>query len=441
MIRRPADPQPVRIDLAWRDPVAAFAPLEAEIRALLLHDGQSGRARIFAFPDHVLSGTGASDFAVFANAFRQGAGSGLWAGLFNYDLASAFERLPGWDETSPDLLWARYPVWAEFDKDADRLSIHGPDTASASQFAARLGEDALAPVSPAAAADWRAHWEKATYLAAAEKARDYVHAGDIFQVNLSQRFNAELAAEDTPWAVFQRLCSGSPAPHAAYFRVSPDEVVITNSPERFLALHGCAVEARPIKGTRKRDKDRARDEALKAELLASVKDRAENLMIVDLMRNDLSRVCRAGSVKVPSLCEVESYANVHHLVSVVTGELLDGRDAIDLLAASFPPGSITGAPKVRAMQIISELEGEARGAYCGALGWMGAEGLDLNVMIRTVTLQRTDGRWQAQLRSGGAIIADSDPLAEYEETLTKASALRAALGAGSDAVPGAGAVG
>ena len=206
---------------------------------------------------------------------------------------------------------------------------------------------------------------------------------------------------------------------------------MTNSPERFLDVRDGRVEARPIKGTRPRSTDAVADAALVAELVASAKDRAENLMIVDLMRNDLSRVCRPGSVEVPRLCDVESYANVHHLVSVVTGDLADDRDVFDLLEASFPPGSITGAPKVRAMEIISELEGEPRGPYCGALGWIdGASAMDLNVMIRTAALRRSKSGWKASLRSGGGIVADSEPEAEYAETLTKASALRRALGAG-----------
>ena len=209
---------------------------------------------------------------------------------------------------------------------------------------------------------------------------------------------------------------------------------MTNSPERFVEVAGGVVEARPIKGTRPRAADPRQDAELAAELSASAKDRAENLMIVDLMRNDLSRVCAAGSVKVPRLCELETYANVHHLVSVVTGALAPDRDVYDVLEAAFPPGSITGAPKVRAMEIISELEAEPRGPYCGALGWIeGTQAMDLNVMIRTASLRRRpEGGWRASVRSGGGIVADSEPDAEYAETLTKVSALRRALG-GDDA--------
>jgi para-aminobenzoate synthetase component 1 len=419
-----------QLSLAWRDPLVAFAPLSGEAQALLLHDGRNGRARIFAQPDAVFSGAGRAAFEALATSVRRT--GGMHAGLIGYDLAAAFERLPHLDPRWPPLSFARYPAWAVFDKAAGRLDVYASDRVAAEQFAARLGEgERIDPDLPVERARWTPRWTRETYLAAARRARDYVHAGDVFQVNLSQGFDVELADGDAPWPVFCRLSARSPAPHAAYLCLGDDAVVMTNSPERFLDVREGHVEARPIKGTRPRSGDADADAALAAELLASAKDRAENLMIVDLMRNDLSRVCRPGSVEVPRLCDVESYANVHHLVSVVTGELADDRDVFDLLEASFPPGSITGAPKVRAMEIISELEGEPRGPYCGALGWIdGASAMDLNVMIRTAALRRVGSGWKASLRSGGGIVADSEPESEYAETLTKASALQRALGAG-----------
>ncbi|WP_300544341.1 aminodeoxychorismate synthase component I [Maricaulis sp.] len=417
------------LSLPWRDPLAAFAPLAGEPHALLLHDGRNERARIFAAPDAVFQGEGRDAFEALAVSARTR--GGMHAGLLGYDLAAAFERLPHLDTRWPPLAMGRYACWAEFDRAAGRLVVHAPDRAGAEAFAAGLGEGMPdAPAVPSCTARWMPRWTPEMYLAAARKARNYVHAGDVFQVNLSQGFDVELAAGDGPWPVFRRLCEHSPAPHAAYFCLGGDRVVVTNSPERFLRVRNRRVEARPIKGTRRRAADPCEDAALAAELAASAKDRAENLMIVDLMRNDLSRVCAPGSVVVPRLCEVETYANVHHLVSVVEGALAPERDVYDLLAASFPPGSITGAPKVRAMEIISELEAEPRGPYCGALGWIDGDGaMDLNVMIRTAALRRTGTGWRASLRSGGGIVADSDPQAEYEETLTKVSALRRALGA------------
>jgi para-aminobenzoate synthetase component I len=420
------------IGLAWRDPLAVFEPWAGTPNALLLHDGRQGRARIFVSPDAVMTGADRVSFDALAASAR--AGGGVWAGLFGYDLAAAFERLPHLDPRWPPLALARYPAWAEFDRDAATLRVRGQsaDAVAALAKAIEASPPELSAPVEVRAADWSARWDRDTYLAAAGRARDYVHAGDVFQVNLSQAFDVRLGAADTPWQVFRRLCKGSPAPHAAYLCLDPDHIVLTNSPERFLRVAAGRVEARPIKGTRRRAADPVEDAALAAELSDSAKDRAENLMIVDLMRNDLSRVCRPGSVSVPVLCEIESYANVHHLVSVVEGELSGGQDVFDLLAASFPPGSITGAPKVRAMEIIAELEGEPRGAYCGALGWidMARGDMDLNVMIRTAALRRDEGRaWRASLRSGGGIVADSEPVAEYEETLTKVSALRRALGA------------
>ncbi|WP_203291663.1 aminodeoxychorismate synthase component I [Maricaulis parjimensis] len=421
------------LSLPWRDPLAAFAPLSGEAHALLLHDGRQGRARLFARPDAVFEGEGREAFEALAASARDH--DALHAGLFGYDLAAAFERLPHLDPRWPPLSVGRYPVWARFDRETDRMEVFAPDRAQADAFLAALGEGRSAPpASAAGAASWTPRWSKATYLEAAHKAKAYIRAGDVFQVNLSQGFDAELAASETPFGVFVRLCAQSPAPHAAFFRLDDDRVVMTNSPERFVEVREGRVEARPIKGTRPRSADPVEDAALSAELEASTKDRAENLMIVDLMRNDLSRVCAAGSVKVPRLCDVETYANVHHLVSVVTGDLAPECDVYDLLGAAFPPGSITGAPKVRAMEIISELEAEPRGPYCGALGWIeGRRAMDLNVMIRTAALRRqADGHWRASVRSGGGIVADSVPEAEFDETLTKASALKRALGAGDD---------
>jgi Anthranilate/para-aminobenzoate synthases component I len=251
----------------------------------------------------------------------------------------------------------------------------------------------------------------------------------VFQVNLSQPFRGEASARRAPYDVFARLMRDSPAAFSAYYRLSADLCVVTNSPERFVSLDvDGRVRTAPIKGTRPRGADAEADEALAAELAASAKDRAENLMIVDLMRNDLSRVCEAGSVSAPELFQVKRYANVHHLVSTVEGRLRPGRDVFDLIAAAFPPGSITGAPKPRAMEIIAELEGEKRGPYCGAMGWIGAQGAaELNVMIRTIAFARATAGWAVEARSGGAIVHDSAPEAELAETEAKISAIQAAF--------------
>jgi len=223
--------------------------------------------------------------------------------------------------------------------------------------------------------------------------------------------------------MYRRLRAVNPAPFAAYFNTGGTQI-LSSSPERFVKLTGDAVEARPIKGTRPRGATPAEDAALAENLMTSEKDRAENVMIVDLLRNDISKVCRDHSVAVPELCSLESYARVHHLVSAVTGTLRSGLGAVDLLRACFPGGSITGAPKVRAMEIIAEQEPTRRGPYCGALGFIGYDGaMDSNIAIRTLALK--DGA--AVFQAGGGIVADSDPAGEYEETLAKAEALFAAF--------------
>ena len=250
---------------------------------------------------------------------------------------------------------------------------------------------------------------------------DYVYAGDMFQVNLAQRLL--YPAGDDAVSLYLRLREKNPAPFAAYFNVG-DFQVVSASPERFLKVNDGHVEARPIKGTRIRGENVNSDVATGNELQASEKDRAENIMIVDLLRNDLSRICRPESVIVAELCRLERYAFVQHLVSVIHGQLREDSSAIDLLKAAFPGGSVTGAPKVRAMEIIAELEGTARGAYCGALGYIGFDGaMDSSILIRTITAAR--GWWQFPV--GGGIVAQSDPHREYEETWAKAEGMLRAL--------------
>jgi len=259
------------------------------------------------------------------------------------------------------------------------------------------------------------------FEAAVRRVQAYISAGDIFQANLAQRFTAPLAME--PLALYQRLRERSPAPYAAFLDLG-DVIIASASPERFLSLQDGYVEARPIKGTRPRGRTPEEDRALAQALVTSDKDRAENVMIVDVLRNDLGRVCRYGSVTVPELWTLETHPTVHHLVSTVTGELAPGRDALDLVLAAFPGGSITGAPKVRAMQIIAELERCPRGPYCGAIGYVSVTGaMDLSVVIRTFVIAGETVTFQV----GGGMTADSDPAAEYQETLDKARALLDAL--------------
>jgi len=259
------------------------------------------------------------------------------------------------------------------------------------------------------------------YRKAVNRVREYIAAGDVFQVNLSQRFEADLKIP--PHELYKRLRAVNPAPFAGYLNF-PGIVIVSASPERFLKVQSDLVETRPIKGTRPRGGDSTEDERLAYELIHSNKDRAENVMIVDLERNDLGRVCHYGTVKVTELAILETFPTVFHLTSTVIGRLRRGKSNIDLLKATFPGGSITGAPKVRAMEIIDELEPTRRSVYTGSVGYLGFnEDMDMNVVIRTFLIKEGKAYFQV----GGGIIYDSDPEAEYIETLDKARALIRAL--------------
>ena len=258
-------------------------------------------------------------------------------------------------------------------------------------------------------------------MEAVRRAVEYIHAGDCFQVNLSQRLLHR--ADRHPLELYRRLRECNAAPFAAYFDLG-DFVIASASPERFLRVENGEVETRPIKGTRPRGATPEEDRRQIYDLMHSAKDRSENVMIVDLLRNDLGRVCSYGSIHVPAVCRLETYEHVHHLVSEVRGRLRPDMGPVDLLRAAFPGGSVTGAPKVRAMEIIAELEPTARGPYCGSLGYIGFDGsMDTNILIRTFTI----GRGWMQFPVGGGVVADSDPEDEYAETLHKAEGLLRAL--------------
>jgi para-aminobenzoate synthetase component 1 len=348
-------------------------------------------------------------------------------GYFGYDLARRLERLPATAEDVeriPEMAVGIYDWAVVVDHLERRAWLVGqgrdPDTdikwdALVERFSSLPAEKARAPfriLSPVAS-----NLTHEDYARAFRRIRGYIHDGDCYQVNLAQRFSA--AAAGDPWLSYQRLRIINPAPYSAYLN-TPYGQILSASPERFLKVEGGRVETKPIKGTRPRAGHPRLDAGLIEELRASEKDRAENLMIVDLLRNDLSKSCAPGTVKVPRLFDVESYATVHHLVSTVTGELRADRDALDLLRGSFPGGSITGAPKLRAMQIIEELEPQRRGVYCGAIGYVGFDGgMDVNIAIRTLVHSGGVIRFWA----GGGIVADSRLEDEYQETFHKAAAM------------------
>ncbi|MEP4077448.1 MAG: aminodeoxychorismate synthase component I [Haloferula sp.] len=269
-----------------------------------------------------------------------------------------------------------------------------------------------------------AEWSRERFVEAVDRIREWIAAGDIYQVNLSQRFEAEVTGASL-FGLYQALRDASPAPMGSWLSLDGREV-LSSSPETFLRISGSGIETRPIKGTRPRFSDPTADRRSAYELQTSPKEIAELVMITDLLRNDLGQVCEFGSVAVDEMLQLETLEQVHHLVSTVSGRLRDDHGPVDALAACFPGGSITGAPKRRAMEIISELEGVPRGLYCGAIGYLGYNGeSQFNIAIRTMVRQAGKLRFHA----GAGIVADSDPLKEYEETLHKAAGIRMALGA------------
>lgn len=343
-------------------------------------------------------------------------------GFFAYEAGGLFETLPKLPAPTPQAEFAFYDTLLAIDGSDRRAFVIGPRR---DWLTARLHAPAPEPPPAPAIHAWRAGRSREAYEAEVAGVIEAIRNGDVFQVNLSQAFLAEPAARPDPLGTYLALRAANPAPFAALL-VNGERFIASTSPERFMRVDGGDVETRPIKGTARRAANPGddRDIALARGLKASVKDRAENIMIVDLLRNDLSRVCKPQSVTVPVLCEVETYPSVHHLVSVVRGELQEGRDALDLIAACFPGGSITGAPKIKAMEIIAAVEGEARGVYCGAIGWLGGDGAcDLSIAIRTLTY---DGQ-VFTVRAGGGITLLSDPKSEYDETLAKAERLLGAF--------------
>jgi len=437
----------VLISAPWRDPVWAAAPWRDEpFACAMISGGQAGRwSYVLRDPDATLTVTPDDPRDPFA-ALAELVGppqamdpdgppfQGGVVGLGAYELGDRVERLglprTGW----PDLACARYPALLAFDHLQRRVLAIG--RGGSQSFARARAEAALGWLNAPAPAIFEAGplcealnvGDGEAYEAAVAEVVERIVGGEIFQANIARAWTGRLAPGAHPFDLFARLRADSPAPFSAYLRL-PGRALVSNSPERFLKVSGgdLSIETRPIKGTRPRGADQAEDARLIAELSASAKDRAENLMIVDLMRNDLARVSPPGSVGVPELFRVETFANVHHLVSTVTGKLAPGLGAADLLRAAFPPGSITGAPKVQAMKVIAGLE-TARGPYCGSLFWAGVDGaLESSVLIRTVGLEQEGSGWRLEARAGAGIVADSDPHAERLETEAKFAALRRAL--------------
>jgi len=347
-------------------------------------------------------------------------------GYFSYDMARRFQKLPSLakaDILIPDIKVGFYDWALILDhrlQQAHLIRHPQPELADKTWQTIKTQLTAVAAETKTLAAEtfqilspFKSNLTQAEYTQAFAKIKDYILAGDCYQVNLAQRFSAEVTG--SPWSAYHKLSQQLKAPFSAFLQYA-DFAILSFSPERFLKVQQGLVETKPIKGTRPRHSDPRLDAQLAQELAQSEKDRAENLMIVDLMRNDLSKVCQPGSVKVAKLFDIETFTTVHHMVSTVHGKLQSQKQAIDLLAACFPGGSVTGAPKIRAMEIIEELEPHRRSVYCGSIGYLGFNGnMDSNIAIRSLIWSQN----KLHCYAGGAIVADSDAEAEYQETLTK----------------------
>ncbi len=448
----------------WRDPLVAFAPFINDPVAALLHgDGTDGVGRwsyIAASPfctlhvDGTFSATidglplAGNPFEILKGLLTRYRTSATTApapffggavGFFGYELGGVVERLPAPRNgaTCPAMLIGLYDVIAAFDHVGRKAWVMAngfPEQETALRelrahkraqwMIDKIGTASATP-TPSVDAQWTPEQRRRDVERRVEDTIEYIKAGDIFQANITQRFIAAKPEHISAWDLFRKLRKTLPSPFGAYLAVAQNFHILSASPERFLqSSREGSVETRPIKGTRPRGENPEIDSALADALNESAKDKAENLMIVDLMRNDLSRVCDPGSVTVPQCCEVETFARVHHLVSVVTGRLRPDMSAIDLLRACFPGGSVTGAPKVRAMEIIHELEPTARGPYCGAIAWIGFDGaMDSSIVIRSLVVAGDKVIAQA----GGGIVADSVPSLEYEEAMVKLRPLLSVL--------------
>ena len=437
---------PLRRELVWQEPWALALTLADRLGrdALVLLEGDGSalgrRAVLGVEPRERLEcrglpgQSGARDPFAALDALVAQPGGGAWLGWLSYEAAAWSEPAPHWQPSDMASLWcARFDPLLHFDRHRRRLWLEGNEGRRLEAMAALV--ESLAPPAATQTAnpppwpglpltDWHWHTTPQRYADGVRQLREWIAAGDLFQANLTACCEALLAEPPDLLALYGRLRHHCPAPFAG-LAIAGEEAAVSASPERFLRLEPDGrVETRPIKGTRPRHADPIADADAAAELVCDPKDRAENVMIVDLLRNDLGRVCLPGSIDVPQLVGLESYAQVHHLTSVVTGRLAPGRSAVDLLRASWPGGSISGAPKLRACRRLDELEPVPRGPYCGSLFHLAADGsFDSSILIRTLMVK---GR-RLRLHAGGGIVADSDPAGEAVEMGWKIQPLLEAL--------------
>ncbi|MGF6391956.1 aminodeoxychorismate synthase component I [Pseudomonas plecoglossicida] len=431
------------------DPAAYFARLRRAPGAILLDSARPGAERgrfdlISAWPLQQLQARPDEAGRNFLQRLRDGLGqlgqaqlpegselpfAGGLIGYLSYDFGRRLEHLPSQavdDLGLPDAQLGLY-AWAMVTDHllgSSQLVFHPSLAGTERERLIALFE----PSESTAACDFKllapmqGDLQPDEYQAAFDRVQQYIQAGDCYQINLTQRFRAPCLGD--PWRAYQALRKACPTPFSGYQQLADGSALLSFSPERFIRVSQGQVETRPIKGTRPRSADPAEDLRNAEELRHSPKDRSENLMIVDLLRNDLGRTCEIGSVKVPELFSLESYPNVHHLVSSITGQLAANKDALDLIGDSFPGGSITGAPKIRAMQIIDELEPTRRALYCGSLLYVDVRGeMDSSIAIRSLLVK--DG--QVSCWGGGAVVGDSQWQAEYEESIAKVRVLMETL--------------
>ena len=430
------------------DPAIWFERIRLAPGAVLLDSGRPVAERgrfdlLSAWPSETLEPEAAETGAAFFARLRRaldGLGTaqapegidlpftGGLLGFLGYDFGSRLERVPATACKDIQLPSARFGLyrWAlisDHHRQATHLVFHPELEADERKRLIELFEanHLEPPADFQLGSRFTADQSVSGYEAAIGRIKRYIEEGDCYQVNFAQRFRAPCSGE--PWHAYKRLRAACPTPFSVFMQFDCGAIV-SLSPERFIRVNNGVVETRPIKGTRPRRSEPEADQAEARALLASAKDRAENLMIVDLLRNDLGRSCEIGSVKVPDLFTLESYPNVHHLVSGVSGTLAADKDALDLLAGSFPGGSITGAPKIRAMQIIDELEPTRRAIYCGSIMYLDVRGqMDSSIAIRTLLIEND----QIYCWGGGGIVADSDSQAEYQESIDKVKLLMETL--------------
>lgn len=448
-------------EIAWRTPFAAFAPLAGEPWAALLHGGApaAGWSVIAAFPAARLEARGEKTFVDGASAslgpFEALADlarsrrvarapdvpapflTGL-VGFAGYEMGARLEPSaagPVSPFALPGMAFGAYDAAALFDRAGERAFIAARCEKAADRLEEALGEQEPALSTLPALSALSSNFSAEAYCAMVSRVVALIGDGAIFQANVSQQLRAELAGEISAFDIFRRLAALGAGAYGAVLQY-PDGAIISNSPERFFRLEtNGRILAEPIKGTRPRGADEASDALLAAELLEDAKERAENIMIADLTRNDLSRVCRNGSIREEAICALETGAHVHHLVSRISGRLNEGLDAVDALRALFPCGSITGAPKIEAMRTIAALEGVGRGPYCGAIGYIDDGGAaDFAVAIRSLIVDHEGAHTRLTFPVGGGVTLRSDPKAEYRETMVKARGVLKALAIDEEAL-------